>query len=130
MSRIVSFQHSGEFKPTIKFLNSIGSNRLYSVLESYAKKGVEALSEATPRRTGRTASSWGYEIIINKDSVEIYWTNDRKGSDGTTPVAILIQQGHGTRRGAYVEGIDYINPALEPIFNDMADAIWSKVVNA
>lgn len=130
MGRIVSFSHSGEFKPTVKFLNAIQPGKLYKDLEFYAKKGQDALQQATPRRTGQTAESWGYEIDMGSDSITIYWTNTRMGTDGKTPVAILIQQGHGTRRGAYVEGIDYINPALKPVFEDLADAIWEKVVTS
>lgn len=130
MSRIVEFHHQGDFTKTIKFLQKLKSKEFYKELNQYGAKGVQALQAATPKRTGMTAASWSYEIEMTSSSVTIYWTNTRMGSDGKTPVAILIQQGHGTRTGGYVQGIDYINPALKPIFQEMADAIWNKVVTS
>lgn len=130
MSRIVEFHHQGDFTKTLKFLQKLKSKEFYKELNRYGEKGVQALQAATPKRTGMTANSWSYEIEMSSNSVTIYWTNTRMGTDGKTPVAILIQQGHGTRTGGYVQGIDYINPALKPIFQEMADAIWNKVVTS
>lgn len=95
-------------------------------LEMYAQKGVEALAAATPRDTGLTADSWGYEIKKNEDSTSITWTNDNV-VDGWFNVALMIQYGHGTASGVYVEGIDYINPAIRSIFDELAEEIWREV---
>ena len=94
-------------------------------LDYYGQKGVEALQSATPVKTGLTAASWSYEIVENKDNIAIVWKNSNfvKGY----PVAMLLQYGHGTKNGGYVQGIDYINPALEPIFNQMAKTAWAEV---
>lgn len=130
MSKIIEFHQSGNFTRTSRFLASIDRNQLFRQLSPYAEQGVKALSDATPRRTGETAASWSYEIEISSKNIVISWTNSRMANDGKTPVAILIQQGHGTRNGGYVEGIDYINPALRPVFEKIVEAICDKVVNA
>jgi hypothetical protein len=87
--------------------------------------GVNALAAATPVKTGITASSWGYKIVTEEGSTRIVWTNSNvvKGQQ----VAILLQYGHGTRNGGYVVGRDYINPALQPIFDDIAKNAWKEV---
>ena len=95
-------------------------------MDKYGRQGVEALSSATPRDTGLTASSWSYEIIRKHNSARIIFKNSNVTSEGT-PIAILIQYGHATKNGAWVEGIDYINPALKPVFEGMADNIWREV---
>lgn len=97
-------------------------------LEYFGQRGVEALMAATPIRTGTTALSWSYEIVEDEidDTVSIVFKNSNV-SEGF-PVALLIQYGHGTKSGTYVQGIDYINPALEPIFDDMAKKAWAEVI--
>ena len=97
------------------------------VLEKYAQQGVAALSAATPIDSGRTAISWEYEIIQNDSSISILWKNinTNKGVN----IALILQYGHGTRNGGYVSGRDYINPALQPIFDKMADAAWKEVTS-
>lgn len=123
---MISFRQKGNFSKTEKFLKkSLGRNYL-DVLERYAKQGVSALSASTPVKTGFTAASWRYRIIQNKDGISILWENDniQKGVN----IALILQYGHGTRNGGYVTGIDYINPALKPIFENMADAAWKEVV--
>lgn len=97
-------------------------------LNRYAQEGVDALSAATPRDTGTTADSWSYEIRRGNGQVTIYWTNSN--APYGVPVAVLIQYGHATRNGGYVQGIDYINPALKPIFEKMAENIWREVTTA
>lgn len=87
--------------------------------------GVKALSEATPVLSGKTASSWGYQISKGHGSFSIHWTNSNI-NDGV-PIAVIIQYGHGTGWGGYVQGIDYINPALRPVFQDIADQVWKEV---
>lgn len=88
--------------------------------------GVDALREATPKRTGKTADSWSYEIKITDRFVTITWKNSNV-VDGWANVAVLIQYGHATRGGAYVKGIDYINPAMRPVFEKMAQEVWMEV---
>lgn len=122
----ISFHHKGNFDKTEKFLKkSLGRNWV-DVLEKYAIEGVKALSSATPVDTGETAASWEYEIIQNEDGVSINWNNTHI-ENGYANIAILLQYGHGTRNGGYVEGRDYINPALQPIFDEMAKAAWKEV---
>lgn len=123
----ISFRHRGNFHKTEKFLKkSFGKNYL-PVLEKYANQGVDALSAATPVDTGLTAASWGYEILQDKDVLSIVW-NNYNVQNGIN-IAIILQYGHGTRNGGYVEGRDYINPALQPIFDKMAEAAWKEVTS-
>lgn len=98
-----------------------------NVLNKYGQRGVEALSHATPVDTGKTAASWSYEIQESDNSIEIIWSNSNvnKGLN----IAILLQYGHGTRNGGYVVGRDYINPALQPLFDELADKAWEEVVS-
>lgn len=124
----VSFKHRGDLKKTEKFLKkSLGRDWL-DVLENYAIEGVRTLAAATPVDTGETAASWEYEIIQNEGSISIVWKNTHV-EKGWANIAILLQYGHGTRNGGFVEGIDYINPALRPIFEKMADAAWKEVTS-
>lgn len=119
--------HKGTFSKTLQFLrkNSVINSLLIKKLEKYGKKGVDALSQATPKRTGKTAASWGYEIRSGKDTVEIIWTNSNNNHG--VYIAVLLQYGHGTRNGGYVQGIDYINPAMKPIFEEIAQSAWMEV---
>lgn len=109
---------------TKAWLNQIKKNN-FDCLDKYGKMGVEALSAATPIDSGVTASSWGYTIKKDSTTAEISFTNSsvNKGVN----VAILIQYGHGTRNGGYVKGVDYINPAMRPIFEKIADDAWREV---
>lgn len=95
------------------------------LLDKYGKLGVEALKENTPVDTGLTKNSWKYDIVHKKErfSINFYNTNI---SDGVS-IAIILQYGHGTRNGGWVEGIDYINPALKPIFDELSDALWKEM---
>lgn len=108
---------------TEKYLERLKRKEYYKVLESAAQRGVEALSAATPKRTGKTAASWSYEIIIDGKGISIYWKNDNVTKDGD-PIAILLQYGHGTGTGGYVTGRDYINPAIKPVFDSISDDVW------
>lgn len=94
-------------------------------LDYYGQKGVDALSAATPVKTGLTAGSWSYEIVESKDNIAVVWKNSNFVNG--YPIAMILQYGHATRNGGYVQGIDYINPALEPIFNQMAKTAWAEV---
>lgn len=124
----ISFRHKGDFKKTEKFLKKSLGIDYRSILEKYAKEGVAALSSATPVDTGETASSWDYEIIQNKGSISVIWKNHNV--ENGLNIALILQYGHATRGGGYVTGIDYINPALRPIFDKLADAAWKAVTNS
>ena len=115
----------GDFSKTEKFLKKAKDADFYKNLEKYAEIGVNALREATPIDSGLTAESWSYEIEKSKDGAGITWTNNNvnKGEN----IAILIQYGHGTGTGGYVHGRDYINPAMRPVFDQIAEDIWKEV---
>lgn len=113
-----------------QFLKSM-SKRSYmlDILEYYGAKGVEALAANTPIDSGASADSWGYQVINDPNKCQIVWTNSNTTAAGV-PVVILLQYGHGTGTGGYVEGRDFINPALSGIFDDIADAVWEVVTNS
>ncbi len=121
----VVIKHRGSFNNTRKFLTKVRTINFRNILDSYGQKGVIALASATPFDTGLTAKSWGYEIKINKGSFSIIWTNSNV-VDGV-PIAIILQYGHGTRNGGFVQGRDYINPALQPIFDKISEDLWREV---
>lgn len=123
----ISFKQKGSFKTTEKFLKRMREQRFFNKLQKYGQDGVEALRLATPKDTGKTAASWSYEVTYDNGSVSIHWTNSNLAEPGM-PVAILIQYGHATKNGAYVQGIDYINPALQPVFKKIADSVWKEVI--
>ncbi len=126
---LVTISYHGSFSKTLRFLRK--SNLVNSVLlkkmEKYGKMGVAALSEATPKRTGTTAASWNYEVHSNSDGIEIVWTNTNNNHG--VYIAVLIQYGHATRNGGYVQGIDYINPAMKPVFEEIAKSAWMEVMS-
>jgi hypothetical protein len=111
---------------TDKFLSKLAHGGMFDVIDSYAQRGAEALSSATPVESGATAASWSYEIQRNGRDVSIFWTNNHLDSEGT-PIAVMLQFGHGTGTGGYVQGRDYINPAIQPIMDQIADAVWREV---
>lgn len=117
-------QHRRE---TEEFLERLKQVHIEEILNRYGDAGVSALRSATPYDTGRTASSWGYEIEKDADGYTIYWTNDHynKGVN----IAIILQYGHGTGTGGYVQGIDYINPSMRPVFEQIANDAWNEVTN-
>jgi hypothetical protein len=125
---VISFESEGSFKNTENFLLAMLKPSPAQLLEPYARAGVDALASATPLDTGETATSWGYEIKILKGSWSITWTNSHI-VDGV-PIAVILQYGHGTGTGGYVEGEDYINPAIKPIFDKIADEVWKAVTTA
>lgn len=126
---MISIKQRGDFNNTEKFLKKSFGRNYINILENYGRQGVAALSAATPVDTGLTASSWSYKIIQNKSSISIVWENSNV-QGGWANIAILLQYGHGTRNGGYVRGRDYINPALRPIFDKMADAAWREVIRS
>lgn len=125
---MVIVKQKGDFSKTEKFLNTINKKLYYRNLQKYAEQGVAALASATPIDSGITANSWNYEIRQTKNSVSIYWTNSNVNKG--VPIAVIIQYGHGTRNGGYVQGRDYINPAMRPIFDKIAENVWKEVTSS
>ena len=123
---MISFRHEGSFNKLEKFLNSVTSHGYLNKLDSYGKMGVEALASATPVDTGLTASSWTYEIERSSKTTTISWINTNR-QNGVN-VAIILQYGHGTGTGGYVRGKDYINPAIQPVFDKIAKEVWKEVL--
>lgn len=121
----IHFKHHGGFDNTKKALmKSLGLNWAW-VLDKYGKRGVEHLMLATPIDTGYTASCWRYDLVQNGSSISIIWSNTNV-VDGVN-IALILDLGHGTRNGGYVVGANYIDPALEPIFEEMGSAAWKEV---
>ena len=124
MARI-TFSTKGDWSKTEQFLKGLENQDYLKVLEQYGQKGVSALQSATPKESGYTASCWGYEIEKTANGASIYFTNSHMNNG--VSIAIILQYGHGTRTGGYVQGRDYINPAIQPIFDDIANAAWREV---
>lgn len=124
---LITFKQSGNFNKLEKFLQESKHITFKQILERYAQEGVEALSLNTPIDSGLTSMSWKYEIIKTSRGYIINWLNSNI-VDGV-PVAILLQYGHGTRSGTFIEGIDYINPAIRPIFEKISENLWKEVTN-
>lgn len=122
---MISFRQKGDFSKLTRFLEKAKEVFKIGDLDKYGREGVAALASATPVDTGLTASSWSYEIIHSNGSVRIIWKNSN--IQNGVPIAIILQYGHATRNGGYVQGIDYINPALQPIFKKIADDAWKEV---
>ena len=122
---IVTFQQKGNLKKTERFLKRNCDMNLDQLLDEYGKLGVQALSDSTPVDTGATSQSWYYTIENNKNNIKLSFGN--KNIVKGVPIAIILQYGHGTRNGGYVEGRDYINPAIQPIFDKLADSMWREV---
>lgn len=125
MSRVVSMHAKGDFGKTTRFLHRAIEWHYRKKLDHYGAMGVDALKAATPKDTGLTAGSWSYEIVEEDGRTALYWKNSNRQNN--VLVAILLQYGHGTRTGGFVEGVDYINPALRPIFQRMANEAWKEV---
>ena len=120
----INFRH-GNFAKTTKYLNNVSKRLQNANFEKYGEKGVEALRQATPKDTGKTSESWSYTIDKSREGVTIRWNNSNV-NDGVN-IAVILQYGHGTRSGGYVRGIDYINPAMRPIFEQLAKEAWEEV---
>ena len=123
---MIKFKVTGDFSKTINSLKSLKDFIKKGNLNKYGDMGVAALRAATPKRTGKTAESWNYEIDVVDGKVTIYWTNDNINEN--VNIAVILQYGHGTKNGGYVQGRDYINPAMQPIFDEIADKAWKEVI--
>ena len=123
---MITIKARGDFRKTESFFNRLIKADYLSILSKYGRRGVDALAAATPADSGRTASSWEYQIVDSGDSASIVWsnTNVNKGVN----IAVILQYGHGTRNGGYVQGRDYINPAMQPIFDEIANEAWMEVI--
>nr|DAZ04639.1 MAG TPA: type I neck protein [Caudoviricetes sp.] len=124
----VKFEVSGGFTKTERFLNRMKRREYLNVLDEFGRDGVQALRNATPVDSGATAEAWDYEIKRVRNYTEIVWTNSNI-NDGV-PIAVILQYGHGTGTGGYVQGRDYINPAIRPIFDKIAEKAWKVVTSA
>ena len=122
---MISFTQKGDFSKLTRFLKKTKDVAHNSALEKYAQEGVEALSAATPVQSGETANSWYYEIERKKGAVSIAFCNSN--IQNGVPIAVILQYGHGTRNGGWVQGRDYINPAIQPIFDKIANEAWREV---
>ena len=125
---MITINHYGDFKKLTNFLEKMKRMFDVSMLDKYGREGVAALSATTPVDSGKTASSWTYEIKDIKDGVAL--TFDNTNIQNGVSIAIILQYGHGTRNGGWVEGRDYINPAIQPVFDKLANEAWKEVIGS
>lgn len=124
---MIRFRQMGDFSKTTNFLQRNRIDRIRKALDKYGRIGVEALSKATPVDTGKTAASWEYRVNVTDRAAEVYWTNTNRNKG--VPIAVVIQYGHAMPNGGYVQGVDYINPAMKPIFDEIREKVWKEVVD-
>lgn len=117
----ISLSWQGDYRATKRWMDKMEAGSVADVLRSCGEKGIEALSAATPVRTGKTAASWGFEAKTSSKGVTLTWTNSNVVNG--VPIAIILQYGHGTGTGGYVHGRDYINPAMRPVFDEIESRI-------
>lgn len=123
---MIKISHKGNFSKTYKFLRKSKRLKFGETIKKYGEMGVDALADATPKRTGKTAESWSYEVHSTREGFSIDWTNSNVNKG--LHIAVLIQYGHGVKGGGYVQGIDYINPAMKPVFEKIAEDLWKEVI--
>lgn len=124
----ISLTSRGDFKRTDQFLKKLAKGDLYRNLDSLAKRGQAALASATPVNTALASMSWGYEIEIGRRQSKIVWTNS--DIENGFPVVVMLQYGYATGTGGYVRGRDFINPAIQPVMDDIAEKVWKEVKSA
>ena len=122
---MITFRQKGDFSKASRYLERLKEAAKLGVLDKYGREGVAALASATPTETGLTASSWTYEIERKGSSVSIVYKNSNLNKG--VPIAVILQYGHGTGTGGWVQGRDYINPAIQPVFDRIADEAWKEV---
>lgn len=122
---MISFSSNGDFSKTIKFLNNSINSNLTNILNRFGEEGVRALRKNTPVDSGSTANSWSYKVSNSKGKATISWFNTNVING--VPIAIILQYGHGTQNGGWIEGRDYINPAMKPVFDKLAEEAWKEV---
>lgn len=123
---MITFVSKGDFKKTRKLLEKAENMDIRSILDKYGRLGVDALAEATPKDSGKTAASWDYDISMNRDGAVITWLNSNVHNG--VNIAVILRYGHGTGTGGYVQGRDYISPAIRPVFDELANSAWEEVV--
>ena len=125
---MITFRQKGDFSKSIRFLKRMKEKNFLKDLDKYGREGVAALASATPVDTGLTASSWYYVIETEDGRVKLNFLNSniQRG----VPIAIILQYGHATRNGGWVEGRDYINPAIQPIFDKIVNNAWREVTKS
>lgn len=128
MPNIISYSTTGDFSKTETFLMKLLKKDFTSVLHRYGKRGVDALQAATPVDTGTTAHSWGYTVTESPGSATITWTNSNVNQG--IPIVLLIEYGHGTSTGGYVQPRPFIKDTIEPIIDELADALWKEVTRS
>lgn len=129
MPKAITVRMRGDFSKTDRFFARLRRKTPYQLLQKYGEKGVAALMSATPVDSGLTASSWYYEIKDSENGMALQFRNSNI-QNGWVPVAILLQYGHASRNGSWVEGRDYINPAIQPLFDQMAKDAWKEVIGS
>jgi hypothetical protein len=122
---MIELSHSGDFSKTTSYLERIKEVAHLGILNKYGKMGVDALSSATPVDTGKTSKSWSYKIEHDKTSFTLSFYNSNVNNG--VPIAVILQYGHGTRNGGYVVGRDYINPAIQPVFDELVAELTKEV---
>lgn len=122
---MITIRQRGDFKNLTSFLERSKEAFNLGILDKYGRQGVAALKASTPKDTGKTADSWYYKINRNNGTVSLSFHNSNVNKG--VPIAIILQYGHATGNGGYVEGVDYINPALQPVFQKLADEAWKEV---
>lgn len=125
---MISFKVSGSFKNTERFCGKLSRLDIWRLVDPLAREGVRALEEATPKDSGLAAGSWDYHILQTKQKLTIVWTNS--DVENGFPVAIRLHYGYGTGNGGFVQGRDYLNPTLKPIFDSIAERVWKVVTSA
>ena len=125
--KMISFRQKGDFSKVTGYLEKIKEGVKLGLLDKYGRQGVAALSSATPVDSGVTAGSWSYEIERQNGGAAIVFTNSHINQG--VPIAIILQYGHGTGTGGWVQGRDYINPAIQPVFDKMVDEAWKEVTS-
>lgn len=123
---VISITSKGNWSKTTDYLKKMSNLEIGNLLSTYGQQGVNALAAATPVDTGATANAWSYSVEKTGRGWSIYWVNEHTDSEGQ-PIAIMLQYGHGTGTGGYVQGRDYINPAIRPIFDQIANNVWKVV---
>ena len=122
---MITFRQKGDFSKTTRFFEKLKGGCHLNGLDKFGREGVAALSSATPVDSGRTANSWYYKIEKTNGSTKIVFCNSN--IQNGVPIAVILQYGHGTRNGGWVQGRDYINPAIQPIFDKIANEAWREV---
>ena len=122
---MIKFRHKGDFSKLTRYFEKLKNAVRLGILDKYGREGVAALASATPTDSGETSSSWSYNIVHSKGSVTINFNNSN--IQNGVPIAIILQYGHATRNGGWVEGRDYINPVIQPVFDEIANKAWKEV---